>query len=233
MGVQINQTNFDLDEFAIEVGIYFVFLSLCMYSILNEVNGDFSQLKRYFLYRKLEIFPNENRNTNRVANMLFFSGIFYCIAPFFLLLGWFILILFDRVQEEQSVISAWSLLIIGVAFIIFGFAVMSIKWNRFVFTATSAILIVLAFTLLTLYQSLVIFGYENEEKFLPYSSIYLCFNVIFMALYLFFDNFEGFEDVETMIKKFFKEDKNAPPLDNKRQDNFLEEVENQIKDMSW
>ena len=75
VGLQFTQTNFDLDEFAIEVGAFFVFLTLCMFSLLNEVNGDISQLKRYFLYRKLEIFPNATRNTNRVANMLFFSGI--------------------------------------------------------------------------------------------------------------------------------------------------------------
>ena len=100
MGVQIEQTNFDLDEFAIEVGIYMTFLSLCMFSMLNKVNGEIGQLKRYFMCRKLEIFEMESRNTNRVANMLLFSGIFYCIAPFFLLLGWFTLILFDRLQEE-------------------------------------------------------------------------------------------------------------------------------------
>lgn len=138
--------------------------------------------------------------------MLFFSGLFYCIAPFLLLAGWFILILFDRVQEKESVISAWSLLVIGIAFIVFGFAVMSIKWNRFKFSIMSAILVALAFTLLTLYQCLVIFGYENEEKFLPYSAIYLCFNVLFLSLFLFFDNFDGYEDVLTLIKKYFKED---------------------------
>ena len=157
--------------------------------------------------------------------MLFFSGIFYLIGPFLLLIGWFILILFDRVQEKESVLSAWSLFILGLAFIVFGFALMSIKWNRYKFTMISGFLITLAFTLLTLYQCLVIFGYENEEKFLPYSAIYLCFNVLFLSIFLFFDNFDDFEDVLTLIKKYFKEDKNQVALDNRREDNFIDEVD--------
>jgi hypothetical protein len=91
---------------------------------------------------------------------------------------------------------------------------MSIKWNRFKFTMICGALITLAFTLLTLYQCLVIFGYENEEKFLPYSAIFLCFNVLFVALFLFFDNFDGYEDVLTLIKRYFKD--GQAQLDNQR-----------------
>jgi len=106
--------------------------------------------------------------------------------------------------------------------VVFGFAVMSIKWNRFSLRASSAGLIIFAFVLLTLYQCLIIFGYENEEKFLPYSSIFLCFNVLFLALFLFFDNFNDYEDVMVLIKRHFKD---GPVLDNKREVNFMEEVE--------
>lgn len=34
-GIDITSTLFDLDEFAIELGIYFVFLCLCMFLLLN------------------------------------------------------------------------------------------------------------------------------------------------------------------------------------------------------
>lgn len=68
---------------------------------------------------------------------------------------------------------------------------------------------------------------------MPYSAIFLCFNVFFMALYLFFDNFEVFEDVETMIKKFFKDDQKEQSLDNKVEEALFEEVERQVNDLNW
>lgn len=54
-----------------------------------------------------------------------------------------------------------------------------------------------------------------------------------MALYLFFDNFEVFEDVETMIKKFFKDDQKEQSLDNKVEEALFEEVERQVNDLNW
>ena len=157
--LNISQTNFDLDEFAIELGIYFVFLCCCMFILLNQVGGDPKQLKRYFLYRKLEIFPYAARNTDRVANMLLLSGYYYCIAPFLVLFGWFTLIYYDRVLENHSSIPAWATLIVGIAFMVFGFDMMMLVWNRYHFSITNAILTAIGVLLLTLYQCLVIFGY--------------------------------------------------------------------------
>lgn len=193
-----------------------------MFILLHQVGGDPSQLKQYFLYRKLEIFPYAARNTNRVANMLLVSGLYYCIAPFLVLLGWFILIYFDRVQEGASPISAWAVLIIGIAFIIFGFNVMIIIWNRYHFTMKNVALTGLTIVLLTTYQCLIIFGYDDNEKFLPYSALFLVFNVLFMSFILFLDNFEDFEDVADLINRYFVD---GPPLDRKREVNMSEEIE--------
>ena len=133
--------------------------------------------------------------------MLFLSGLFYCIAPVLILIGWFVLILFDRIQEGQSTLPAVSLLIVSLSFGAFGLAFMSVKWNNYRMNTNSAILLTLGLILLTLYQVLVIFGYENNEKFLPYSAFFLFFNVLFMSFLVFMDNFEGFEDVLALVKK--------------------------------
>ena len=69
---------------------------------------------------------------------------------------------------------------------------MALIWNRYYFSMTNGILSAVFVILLTLYQSLVIFGYENQEKFLPYSAIFLCFNVLFMSMIVFLDNYEDF-----------------------------------------
>lgn len=124
--------------------------------------------------------------------MLLLSGIYYIVAPFLVLIGWFILIIFDRAQENESTIPAWATLTVGIAFIVFGFNIMMLIWNRYYFSLTNAILSAVFVVLLTFYQSLVIFGYSDQEKFLPYSAIFLCFNVLFMAMIVFLDNYEDF-----------------------------------------
>jgi hypothetical protein len=218
-------TNLGLDEFAVELGIYFVFLCICMYIMLHQVRGDIGQLKRFFLYRKLEIFPDAARNTNRVANMLLFSSIYYCAAPFLLLIGWFALIIHDRVKEEASLIPAFAILILGAAFIVFGFNLMLMLWNKYQVSLVNSILTLAAFLLLTTYQCLVVFGYSGDEKFLPYSAIFLNFNAMCMAALVFLDKFEDSKDAFALLQAYFKQ---GPELDNRREVNMQEEVDGQI-----
>ena len=149
--------------------------------------------------------------------MLLLSGVYYCIAPILLLIGWFVLILLDRAQENESTLSAWSLLIVGVSFVTIGFGVMSIKWNKYRLTLGGIALFIVSFLLLTLYQCLIIFGYDDNEKFLPYSALFLSFNVVFMSIFIFMDNFEGYEDVLTLIKKHFRD---GQPVDHKSINNL-------------
>ena len=105
----------------------------------------------------------------------------------------------------MGILPAWSLLTVGIAFLAIGFGVMSVKWNKYRLTMGGFALSILSFALLTLYQCLIIFGYDNTDKFLPYSALCLSFNVVFMSLFIFMDNFQGYEDVLTLIKKFFTE----------------------------
>lgn len=88
----------------------------------------------------------------------------------------------------------------------------------------------LTILLLTTYQCVIIFGYDDNEKFLPYSAIFLVFNVLFMTLVLFLDNFEDFEDVKDLIKKYFG---NGSQLNRKREDNMADEIEKQAKSEDW
>jgi len=148
--------------------------------------------------------------------------VYYCIAPILVLIGWFDLIYFVRVQEDESPIPAWATLIVGLAYLVFGFDVMTLIWNRYHFSLANAILTAVAVVLLTLYQSLVIFGYDDQEKFLPYSAIFLCFNVLFMTAIVYLDNYEDFEDVLDLLKKYFKP---GQAMDRNREDDMVKEIE--------
>jgi len=221
--IDFRMTELGLDEFVIELGIYFVALVICMLVILHQVQGSPTHLGRYMLFRKLEIFPNANRNSSRVATMLQFSAYFYITAPFLILIGWFLLLAWDEYKEGASAIPAFCTLIIGISFIVFALNIMFIIWNKYQFNVLNVILQTVAIFLLTLYQCIVIFGYKNQEKFLPYSAIFLNFNVMFLALAVFIDKYDGAKDILSLMVKCFPMGQKV--FDRNRDNNIQEEVE--------
>lgn len=162
--------------------------------------------------------------------MLLFSSIYYCCAPILILIGWFALIIHDRIKEEQNIIPAFAILILGTAFILFGFNLMIMVWNKYQVSIVNSILTLTSFLLLTTYQCLIVFGYNNDEKFLPYSAIFLNFNVMCMAVLVFLDKFDDSKDAFGLLKAYFG---SGEKLDRKREVNMKEEVDAQIKDPNY
>ena len=155
------------------------------------------------LYRKLEVIQDHPRNPSTIAGILMASSAYYIIAPYLLLLGWFILILFDLSQEGQPILPAIALLLLGIAFILFGFNVMKIVWGKFQFTSTNVYLVLLVVILVTVYQALMIFGYEYWDMFIAYSAFFLNLNAMVMAVVVFLDRYEDTKDLMTEMKKYF------------------------------
>jgi len=54
----LQYTGTTLDEVAIEVGLYFGALTICMLFLLDQLRGKPYKIKRWLLFRKLEIFKN-------------------------------------------------------------------------------------------------------------------------------------------------------------------------------
>lgn len=51
-------THFEMNEVALEMGVFYLAVLACMMLLLNEVKGDSDQLWRWLLARKLNIFQN-------------------------------------------------------------------------------------------------------------------------------------------------------------------------------
>lgn len=49
------------------------------------------------------------------------------------------------------------------------------------------------------YQFLVVFGYESQEKFLPYSAVFLNLNLIILSFLVFFHMYEDTVNPEKLM----------------------------------
>ena len=92
----ITQTEGTFDAVAIELGVYFLLLSFCMMSLLDQVRGKPQKLENWLYFRKLTIFRQDERNSERVTNYLKYVMYYYMAMPFIALLGWTILILYSN-----------------------------------------------------------------------------------------------------------------------------------------
>lgn len=153
--------------------------------------------------------------------------------PFLTLLGWFVLLAYDKVQEEQELYGPICVLIVGVGFIAFGYNSLRLKWMNYRVKRVNLIIILVCVLLLTLYQCLVIFGisFDHQEKFFPYSALFLNFNVTLLGALIYFSKYKGVKDISYVLDKFFPETGNA--LDRDRDVDLQEELQQQKDDPSY
>ena len=221
-----------MDEVAIEVGLYFGALTICMLFLLDQLRGKPYKLKKWLLFRKLEIFKNQSRNSERVTNYLILASYYYLAAPFIVLGIWVILLIYDLAKEGLSIAPAFATLLVGLAFIIMSFNLMKVKWNNFRVKPLNMILMLVAFVLVSIYQGMIIFGDTSyKDKFFPYSAFFLNFNVSTVAILVFFDRFSNVKDVLEILMQFFPND--GDELDPDRDTDLIKEVDDQANDPEW
>ncbi len=69
---------------------------------------------------------------------------------------------------------------------------------------------------------MVIFGYDEDPKFLPYSSFFMIFNFIILTTFVFFDKYSESRDILYIIEKNFP--KTGVTIDRKRDKILSEEI---------
>jgi len=154
------------------------------------------------------------------------------VMPFFALVGWTALVLYDNVKEGLSVLSAICILVLGLAAMLFGYTVLRVKWSNYRFKRANLIALLVVLVLISLYQLAITFGYDSEEeKFLAYSAVFLNINVIVMSILIFLSKYKDAKGINHIITKFFPETGEA--LDRDRDDDMIAEIESQRKDPGW
>jgi hypothetical protein len=124
-------------------------------------------------------------------------------------------------------------LIVGIGFITFGYNALRLKWMNYRVKKINLAMILVCFLLLTLYQCLVIYGisFDHQEKFFPYSALFLNFNVTLLGALIYFSKYKGVKDVSFVLEKFFPE--TGKELDRDRDDELQEELNQQKADPNY
>ena len=173
----VSESKNSLDESAVELGVYFLLVTLCMFLLLDQFHGKLTKLQSWVLRRKLEVFKTESRNNATVERIIKISLYSYLFMPFLALGGWTFLIMYDTFMESEPIVPGWSILVMGLAYLCILANLFRIKWNNYRFKTLNVVLSIFTLICLYVYMSMGIFGYSDKEKFLPYSAIFLNFSI--------------------------------------------------------
>ena len=121
--------------------------------------------------------------------------------------------------------------IVGIGFIIFGLNSLRMKWMNYRVKSFNTIALFTCFILMTLYQAIVIFYIDHEEKFFPFSALFLNFNAILLGVLIYFSKYSDVKDISHVLKKFFP--KTGVPLDRMRDVDLLTELSEQNEDPNY
>lgn len=114
---------------------------------------------------------------------------------------------------------------------LFGYNVLKVKWSNYRFKTRNLAYLGVVLLLVSAYQFLVVFGYEHEDKFLPYSAIFLNINITLLAIIIFLSKYKDRKGVADIVTKFFPERGTA--LRRDRDDDLVDEITAQGQDPNW
>lgn len=151
----------------------------------------------------------------------------YMVMPIVTLLVFFVVLLLDGLNPPKdtkaTAIPAISVLLVGITILVFGLNVMKIKWANFRFKIINMIAMIISFVFIGIYQGLVIFGIDHEDKLLPYSAFFLNINVMLLTFLVFFGEFAEVKDITYLLVKFFPQ--GGAEIDRHREDDLMKEID--------
>lgn len=218
----VRLTGISLDEVAIEVGVYFMALTLCMFMMLDKFRAKPSMLKKWLIFRKIVILP-EDVSALVMSRVMAKIAIFYIVMPIVVLILWVLLLIYDLHQEKESLVPAICVFFVGIAIIVFGYGVLKLKLSLR-FKTINLICLFVSYLLLTVYQGAIIFTIKDgEAKFFPYSAFFLNFNASIMACLVFAHKYQDVKEISEIIEPFFP--KSGAEINKERKVAILTEIE--------
>ena len=195
-----------LNECAIELGVYFFMLTICFFIMTDQVRGKPKNIGNWISFRFIQIKileQGDEINNGNIQSFLYAASLLYMVMPFACLIGWFALMLYDKIQEEKSLWAPFCILAVGSGTLLFGYNALRIKLTNYRVKMINMVCLLITLLLVTGYQCMVVFGYESVQKFFPYSALFLNMNVTLISILVYFSKYQGVQDVGYIIKMFF------------------------------
>jgi hypothetical protein len=171
---------------------------------LDQVKGKIDKLDYWLLYRRLEMFKRHPRNSTVVMSMLRITSYAYCVMPILALLGWWCLMLYDQAREKEVTFPSWIILILGICYLCTLYSVFKMIWANFRFKNINIIMFAVFLVGTIAYQCISIFGYQVDDKFLPYSVFFLNTNLIVSSAVILLQRFETAKDIRALLEEAFQ-----------------------------
>jgi hypothetical protein len=181
------------------------------------------------MFRRLEILGDEPNS--KVSKIITVATGFYLVMPFLTLLGWSLLLLYDKIQEDKPKWAPLCIFLMGIAFIVAGYNAMRIKWTNYRAKRINIICLLVCVFLIFGYQCIMIFGYESKEKFFPYSALFLNINVTILSVLVYFSKYKDAQDFGYIVRKFFP--LTGVEFDRERDENLVEEIQESQNDPNY
>lgn len=177
------------------------------------------RLKLFLMNRDFHLVQNDGFVVflNFVLRMLSYLSL---LMPIMALGVWAAGLIIKARDFDQTPVGGISVLLVGFTFFWFVFGVFKIKWNNYQFNSFNVICFSISFASFTAYQFVVIFLAQNVSYF-GYSSVFLCANCMIMMIIIYLNmGFVGGTVKDLLTHKMEK----GEPLDDERESDFLEEV---------
>ena len=146
-------------------------LTICFLIMLDQVRGKPKNIGNWISFRQIKILEHgDEKNNGKIQSFLYAGSLLYMVMPFASLFGWFALMLYDKIQDEKSLWAPFCILAVGSGTLLFGYNTLRIKWTNYRVKLINMVCLLITLLLVTGYQCMVVFGYENVEKFFPYSA---------------------------------------------------------------
>lgn len=177
--------------------------------------------------------------SDALVNFFMVIGYSYIVMPALTLLLWGVFVIKDVSDKGDAMdytnfefVGGISVFLLGIAVALFVTALTKISWNNYRLKLTHTVFFMVAYALFTAWQFLQMFHAIDEDfSYLSISMVFLTQSGIFLTILVYQNLYENKFNLIYFLDKFM--DKDGEAQDPKREDDFLEEINEQKSDPDW
>lgn len=143
-------TTYVLDSAGSELGFFAFAILICIFFLLNQVDGKPFRLKIFLMNRDFSLLKSEFLVKFVNFNLSFVTWLSY-LLPFLSLSVWAAGLIIRANDFGTSPVGGISVILVGCSFMLFTYGILRIKWNNYQIGVLSGVCFLLAFSCLTAY----------------------------------------------------------------------------------
>lgn len=228
-GGVVTIADFEFDGNGAEMGFFFVFSLICVFMLLNQLDGKFFRMKIYLMNRDFQLVRNPKIIT-AVSYFIRAMSWFSLFLPFLALGVWSAGLIARAVTSKTRATAGIVVFLVGSALISLLAMFFRLKWANFRFDMRNGICFFLTWLFLTAYQFVAVFVPKTKSTF-GISAVFLSANCLVMICIVFFNHAVSNGSIDDMMQS--KLSPNGQARDPERSTAFEKEVDAEKLDKDY